>query len=312
MNFILKDENAVFYECGYSCDNEFLLCVDGVKYFFTDARYYFEAKSCVNAGVVVLLAQRNLISEVRAFLRKMKPNSLVFNPDELSLSEFNALSKGFKINFKPKANFSRLKRICKSEDEIMSVISPIFSLIFRQKNELGLSFDPIVAINENAAKAHALPGDKILKKGDLLLLDAGVKFKRYCSDRTRTACFDENFNFSKEQKFKNAKMQEIYEIVKEAQAAAIKVARAGVRACEIDLAARSVIAKAGYEKAFFHSTGHGVGVDIHELPVISARSETLIKEGMVFSVEPGIYLENEFGVRIEDVVVAREGGCEIL
>jgi len=118
MNFILKDENAVFYECGYSCDNEFLLCVDGVKYFFTDARYYFEAKSCVNAGVVVLLAQRNLINEVRAFLRKMKPSSLVFNPDELSLSEFNALSKGFKINFKPKANFSRLKRICKSEDEI--------------------------------------------------------------------------------------------------------------------------------------------------------------------------------------------------
>ena len=107
-------------------------------------------------------------------------------------------------------------------------------------------------------------------------------------------------------------MQEIYEIVKEAQAVAIKVARAGVRACEIDLAARSVIAKAGYENAFFHSTGHGVGVDIHELPVISARSETLIKEGMVFSVEPGIYLENEFGVRIEDVVVAREGGCEIL
>jgi len=115
------------------------------------------------------------------------------------------------------------------------------SLIFRQKNELGLSFDPIVAINENAAKAHALPGDKIL------ILDAGVKFKRYCSDRTRTACFDENFNFSKEQKFKNAKMQEIYEIVKEAQAVAIKVARAGVRACEIDLAARSVIAK----KCFF-------------------------------------------------------------
>ena len=186
------------------------------------------------------------------------------------------------------------------------------SFIFRQKNELGLSFDPIVAINENAAKAHALPGDKILKRGDLLLLDAGVKFNRYCSDRTRTACFDENFNFSKEQKFKNTKMQEIYEIVKEAQAAAIKVAKAGVRACEIDLAARSVIAKAGYEKAFFHSTGHGVGVDIHELPVISARSETLIKEGMVFSVEPGIYLENEFGVRIEDVVVAREGGCEIL
>ena len=88
--------------------------------------------------------------------------------------------------------------------------------------------------------------------------------------------------------------------------------RAGVRACDIDKAARDFITKAGYAEAFFHSTGHGVGLDIHELPRISPKSEEIIKPGMVFSIEPGIYLQGEFGVRIEDVVVATENGCEIL
>ena len=157
-----------------------------------------------------------------------------------------------------------------------------------------------------------MPSKKRLRHGDLLLLDAGIKFNRYCSDRTRTACFDENFNFGKEQNFKNAKRQEIYEIVKEAQALAIAAVMPGKKAREIDAAARDFIAAQGYGEAFFHSTGHGVGVDIHELPFISKRGDTVLKEGMVFSVEPGIYLPGEFGVRIEDVVVVRENGAEIL
>ncbi|MBR8461917.1 M24 family metallopeptidase [Campylobacter sp. faydin G-24] len=341
MNAILKDENAVYFECGYSCDNEILIIANGVKYFLTDARYYFEAKVLVNSGVIVLLAQRNLIKEARLLLRKLSLKNVFFNPDELSVSEFDALSKGLRTKFIPKSNFSQLKRICKSESEIavlkeaarfgakcfdefakfvrengegMSERELHFnaSLIFRQKNSLGLSFDPIIAINENAAKAHALPSDKRLKKGDLLLLDAGVKFNRYCSDRTRTACFDDDFNFSKTQIFKNVKQQEIFDLVLKAQKAAIATVKAGIKAKDVDNAARQIIADAGYAKAFFHSTGHGVGVDIHELPVISARSETILEKGMVFSVEPGIYLENEFGVRIEDVVVVRENGAEIL
>ncbi len=100
--------------------------------------------------------------------------------------------------------------------------------------------------------------------------------------------------------------------MREAQAAAIKAVRAGVRACDVDFAARDFIAKQGYGEAFFHSTGHGVGLDIHELPLISPRDKTVLREGMVFSVEPGIYLAGEFGVRIEDVVVVTAGGCEIL
>ena len=178
---------------------------------------------------------------------------------------------------------------------------------------MGLSFAPIVAINENAAKAHALPSKKRLQSGDLLLLDAGVKFMGFCSDRTRTAYFGaDGLNFSKKQRFKSAKQNEIYEIVREAQLLAIRAVAPGVKARDIDAAARKFIAKFGYEKQFFHSTGHGVGLDIHELPYISARSDFIVREGMVFSIEPGIYLENEFGVRIEDVVVVTQNGCEIL
>ena len=167
-------------------------------------------------------------------------------------------------------------------------------------------------MNENAAKAHALPTEKKLKKGDLVLLDAGGKFQRYCSDRTRTAFFDENFNFSKKQNFKNNFINEIYNIVLQAQEEAIKAIKPGVKACQIDKIARDFISKKGYEEFFFHSTGHGVGVDIHELPRISKKDETILKEGMVFSIEPGIYLQDKFGVRIEDVVLVTKNGCEIL
>ena len=339
-NFILKDENAVYHECGYSCDNAIFLSLAGRKFFLTDARYSIEARElCKDTEVIEV--ERNLIKDARLFLRKAGVNELSYNPYDFSAGEWEALSKGLEIRFKARANFSQISRIIKSEDEIkilkraaqlgaqrfdefaafvrangegMSEEELFFNaeLIFKKKGELALSFSPIVAINENAAKAHALPSKKRLRRGDLLLLDAGVKFNRYCSDRTRTACFDENFNFGKEQNFKNAKRQEIYEIVKEAQALAIAAVMPGKKAREIDATARNFITAQGLGEAFFHSTGHGVGVDIHELPFISKRGEVVLKEGMVFSVEPGIYLPGEFGVRIEDVVVVHENGAEIL
>lgn len=339
-NFILVDENAVFYECGYSCDNEIYLKTKDKAFFITDARYAIEARELIKDAEVIE-AQKPLIKEARALLKKLDVKSLVFDPHDFSYAQFSELSKFSYINFKQKPFFSKKKRIIKSENEIkmlqkaaklgakcfnelasylqiqngsMSEEAIFYhaSQIFTQQGALSLSFSPITAINENAAKAHALPSQKKLKSGDLFLLDAGVKFKRYCSDRTRTACFWENFNFTKEQNFKDAKQNEIYQIVNEAQQIAIKSVKPGMMAKDIDKAARSFIAKAGYEKEFFHSTGHGLGIDIHELPNINSKDETILKPGMVFSVEPGIYIENEFGVRIEDVVVVTEDGCEIL
>lgn len=119
-------------------------------------------------------------------------------------------------------------------------------------------------------------------------------------------------SFDKTQHFKDSTLQKIYDTVLKAQEHAIKHARVGMKAKEIDALARGVIEEAGYGSYFVHSTGHGIGLDIHELPIISKRSETVIEEGMVFSVEPGIYIPHHYGVRIEDLVVMREGKARVL
>lgn len=273
-------------------------------------------------------------------MKKLNIKELIFDPYDFSVALYNDLLES-KVKFHPQALFSQKKRMVKSPEEI-AILKEAAKIgadcfdefaaflndfgegateqelqfeavkIFQQHGRLALSFNPIFAINENAAKAHALPSEKRLKKGDLVLLDAGVRFKRFCSDRTRTALFDGKLAFVKEQSFLSAKENEVYNIVKEAQALALKSVKAGIKANEVDAAARAYITEAGYGKEFFHSTGHGVGLDIHELPNINSRSEVILEEGMVFSVEPGIYLENEFGVRIEDVVVVTKDGCEIL
>ena len=129
---------------------------------------------------------------------------------------------------------------------------------------------------------------------------------------TRTAAIKGEIHFGKKQKFKNPKYQKIYNIVLKAQEEAISKARSGMKAKQIDALARNVIEKSGYGKYFVHSTGHGVGLDIHELPRISRLSEECVEDGMVFSVEPGIYLPQEFGVRIEDLVVMKNGRAEVL
>ncbi|WP_096025043.1 M24 family metallopeptidase [Campylobacter lanienae] len=336
LNYILKDENAVYFECGYSCDNEIFIKFQNRGFFITDSRYAIEARSIIINSEVI--ESRDIIKSARLLLRSLGVRDMIYNPSDFSYFDFVNLSRDLHINFIAKNEFSKLKRQIKSSleieilkeaarlgaskfDELSQAISSGMSEktinfkaenIFRDGGNLALSFAPITAINANAAKAHALPLDERIKSNDLLLVDAGVRYQRYCSDRTRTAEFKDGFKFTKEQKFSNSKQNEIYQIVKEAQNLAIKAVKPGVRACDIDAAARDFIAKNGYGECFFHSTGHGVGLDIHEFPIISPKSTTIIEAGMVFSVEPGIYIENEFGVRIEDVVVVTNDGCEVL
>ena len=336
LNYILKDENAVYFECGYSCDNEIFIKFQNRGFFITDSRYAIEARSIITNSEVI--ESRDIIKSARLLLRSLGVRDMIYNPSDFSYFDFVNLSRDLHINFIAKNEFSKLKRQIKSSleieilkeaarlgtnkfDELSQAISSGMSEktinfkaenIFRDGGNLALSFTPITAINANSAKAHALPLDERIKIGDLLLVDAGVKYQRYCSDRTRTAEFKDGFKFTKEQKFSNSKQNEIYQIVKEAQNLAIKAVKPGVRACDIDAAARDFIAKNGYGECFFHSTGHGVGLDIHEFPIISPKSTTIIEPGMVFSVEPGIYIESEFGVRIEDVVVVTNDGCEVI
>ncbi len=338
MNYILKDENSVYYECGFSCDNELFLKLGSEAFFITDARYTTEAKEKVKGAEVI--EARDLAKAARKILRRSGVRRIAYDPKEFSCADFEALAKNLDLQFVKRPNFSWKKRIFKSEAEIELITTSVrlnaeafaqfaiflqmaegkseAELAFEAKRFLtrsghyDLSFEPIFAINENGAKPHAIPSDKLLKRGDLILFDAGIKYERYCSDRTRTSFFGEALNFEKNQKFSNAKIQRAYDLVRKAQEAAIEGARSGMKAKEIDKIARDIIDASEFKGAFVHSLGHGVGLDIHEMPFINSRSETLIEDGMVFTIEPGIYIPGEFGIRIEDMVVMREGRAEVL
>jgi Xaa-Pro aminopeptidase len=143
-------------------------------------------------------------------------------------------------------------------------------------------------------------------------VDAGLKYKRYCSDRTRTVYADENFRFKTKQKFGRKKIQKAYDTVLKAHDNAIAEARSGMKAKEVDALTRDLIDKAGFGEYFVHSTGHGVGLDIHEMPYISTKSDTIIEDGMVYTIEPGIYIPGEFGIRIEDMVAMVDGKAVVL
>lgn len=339
-NYILKNENAVYYEVNFSCDNVIFLSLGSEKFFITDARYTIEANEY--AKNCTAIESSDLIKTAKELLLKNKIKKLVFDPFDFSYAEFKNLVENLETKFIEEPNLSKTKRIIKSDDEIKLLKKAAqlgrdgfdsFAKYIRksghkksekelffenyksmsQKAKYDISFEAIVAINENAAKPHALPTNKKLNKNDLLLVDAGIKYNRYCSDRTCTSVADfENFTFKREQKFKNKKHQKIYDIVLKAQENAIKNSVAGMRALEVDKIARDYIDKAGYGKYFVHSTGHGVGLDIHEFPNINTKNDLIIEDNMVFTIEPGIYLPDEFGVRIEDTVVIKNGKAVIL
>jgi len=341
MNYILKNENAIYYEVGYSCDNVIFLSLGSEKLFITDGRYKIEAEENLNNCEVIITT--NLIKKAKDILRISGIKKIFFDPTDFNLLDYNSLSKKLTIDFIEKINFSRLKRVIKNNDEIDIIKKAVkigkkafnsfgnfleneakglseknldfyFKKYLSNYGELDLSFNPIIAINKNSAKPHSLLTQVSLKNKDLLLLDAGIKYKRYCSDRTRTLFYNEKkISMDKyKQNFKNKTIQKVYDIVLKSQEAGIKKAKAGIKAKDIDKACRDVIEKAGFGKYFIHSTGHGVGLDIHEYPFISSKSEMIIEENMVFTIEPGIYIPNQFGVRIEDMVMIKNSKIEVL
>ena len=339
MNYILKNENAIYYECAYSSDNALYLKLGSEAFFITDARYAIEARESVIDTKVIIT--NDLYKEANSLIIQSNIKKLKYDPKEWSIFHFEKLRDGLKVRFNPIADFSHKKRIIKSDKELKilkraaTLGADAFDKLSKIINEHGfknseeiltymaktvlskygkyeLSFDPIVAVGANAAKPHALPTNKILKKKDLLLVDAGLKYKRYCSDRTRTVNTKRNFSFDTIQKFKNKKIQKAYDTVLKAHDNAIENTRSGMKANKVDALTRDIITKAGFGEYYVHSTGHGVGLDIHEMPYISKKSNTIIEDGMVYTIEPGIYIPNEFGIRIEDMVAMVSGRAVVL
>ena len=333
MNYILNKENEIYYECGWSSDNSLFLCLDGQRYVITDGRYTLDAKEKAKAEVI---EARDLVKKAKELILKHKVKKLKIDPNNWSYKDYTQLAKV--VNLQNDENLSFKKRMIKTPDELKIIKQAVkegakafdefakvieegideYELSYRFKEKLTkrgrrpLSFEPIVAINENAAKPHAEVSEKVLKKGDLLLLDAGIKYKRYCSDRTRTIYIGDTISMDKNQKFPKH-IQKVYDVVLKAQEEAIKAVKVGIKAKELDKIVRDIISNAGYGKYFVHSLGHGVGLDIHEWPFINSKNETILKEGMVFTIEPGIYIPGEFGIRIEDMIaINHDGKVEIL
>lgn len=174
--------------------------------------------------------------------------------------------------------------------------------IYRDLGASGFSFDPIIAYGANAADPHCVPGDNKLKAGDSVVIDIGCIKDSYCSDMTRTVFYKEAPEEAKK----------VFNIVLEANKKAIEMVKPGVRFCDIDAAARDHIEAAGYGEYFIHRTGHSIGIETHEYGDVSSANTDELKPGMIFSVEPGIYIPGKVGVRIEDLILVTEDGYENL
>lgn len=174
--------------------------------------------------------------------------------------------------------------------------------LMRRRGASGSAFDTIVAAGENSALPHARPGPRRIEPGDLVVIDFGAIVDGYRSDMTRTVCVGEP----------RPPGERVYEVVREAQRAGVEAVADGVSCKQVDAVCREIIDEAGWGEAFLHSTGHGVGLDIHEAPSLSSRSDEVLAAGEVVTVEPGIYLAGTGGVRIEDTVVVTGDGCRRL
>ena len=227
--------------------------------------------------------------------------------DELGLSvtECRQIKTAQEIRFIEEAEaigdraFSKLLTVLKAGMTEKQVAAWL-EFFMKEEGAEGFSFDTIAASGLNSAMPHAVPTDKKLEEGDFLTMDFGCLYRGYCSDMTRTVVIGQASD----------KQREIYETVLRAQETALQGIRPGMTGKEIDALARDVIVDAGYGEYFGHALGHSVGLEIHERPNFSAKEKTVIQPGMVITVEPGIYVEGIGGVRIEDVVIITEDGCE--
>lgn len=262
------------------------------------------SESLADTGILGVEAsmQAGFLLKIQAKLQKakiMEASSCVLDvrmiKDE---GEIRLLKESSAINDKAMKDLvNRIHSGCTEEE-----ISHMAPEIYCSYGALGYHSCPIVSFGKNAADPHHGADSTVLKPGDCIVIDTGSIYRDYCSDMTRTVFWEEL----------SPEMEKVYQTVLEAQAYASSIIRPGIPCCEIDRAARSVIEKAGYGLYFNHRVGHNLGLEGHEAPGISEDNPMPVKEGMVFSVEPGIYLPGIGGVRIEDLVVVTKDGYESL
>jgi len=319
-----------FYLSGFTGSAATLLVTMEEAFLFTDFRYVEQAAQEASAFTIERIGQ-SVAETVAGKAKALGIKRLGFEPHQLTYKQYLDYQTQFDfLDFTPAKDLVEDIRLVKDADElglikqavriadaafahILKYLKPgvredeiAFELEYfmRREGASGCAFDFIVASGWRSAMPHGVASAKPLAAGELVTIDMGAVYKHYCSDITRTVVLGEGPDLPKQ--------QQVYEIVLAAQLAGIKAARPGCYGTEVDKAARDVINAAGYGDYFGHSLGHGVGLAIHEGPCFAPRDTTYLTPGMVVTVEPGIYLPGWGGVRIEDMVVLVENGCEVL
>ncbi|MDP4181718.1 MAG: Xaa-Pro peptidase family protein [Bacillota bacterium] len=323
---ICKRENY-FYLSGFTGSSAFLLISKTDAFLITDFRYT-EQSHIQAPDYEIVEYQGKLIDTLNNLIRRMSIKKLGFEDNYLTVEKFNQFKEGLETELLPIGSTIEQLRLIKDEEELVQIkkavkiaddgfnhvikyikpgikeieIAAELEYYMKKQGALGVSFDTIVASGKRAALPHGVASEKVVEMGDVITLDFGCIYNNYCSDMTRTVFLGEP----------NKEILKIYNIVLKAQIEASKSAFAGLKGKEIDSVARNIIKENGYGPNFGHSLGHGVGIEVHEEPRLSISGEVLLENGMVVTVEPGIYVEGFGGVRIEDMVVINDDNPEIL
>lgn len=323
---LIFNEDNRFYFSGFRSSFGCVILSAKKKVLITDSRYESEARKSAVGFVVIQTTASNFYQVILKQLELSKAKIIGFENDSMTVSEFETLKSNLPgYVFVPASEDIANKRVIKTEDEIEKIalaeevtikafndvvsaikigmsekeVSDMITYAMLKNGATEPAFSNIVCFGSSSACPHHVPSsERKLAKNDIILIDIGAKVNGYCGDLTRTFCFGDP----------DKKLASIHKIVHDAQKFVLKNLKAGLTGKEVDSMAREYLLAHGYKDEFCHSLGHGIGVNVHERPYASQRSDEILKENMVISVEPGVYLEGEGGIRIEDIVVIKNDG----
>jgi Xaa-Pro aminopeptidase len=322
---ILTKPANVTYTTGFLGDDSWAAITKARVYLLTDSRYSEQAQGeCPTCTIIERAGP--IVEAVVKLVRKLKSIQTIAVEKTMSLADFEALRKSLKTRLKTVADIVESVRSTKDSSEVAAIktaasiaaqalkqtlqhIKPgvteneLAGIIDLQMRKLGATngFDTIIAFGPNASRLHHQPGKRKLRQTDTVLIDFGAKYKGYCSDITRCFVVGKPTAFYKK----------VYDVVQQAQAAAIGMIKAGAEVVKVDAAPRKTIRKHGLP-VYRHGTGHGFGLEIHESPFLKADSKARLEAGQVLTIEPGVYIPGKLGVRIEDDVLVTQTGCRML
>lgn len=323
---LVTGQNNIYYLTNFWGTNATVFITKNRRLFLTDSRYTLIAKQSVHGFDII--ESKDPLKDIVKLIEADKLETIGFD-NQVSFAYYQGLQAIFEgYTLSPQNNFMEELRMIKDDKELATIrkacsisdraftdvldfikpgqttelqVANFLDFRMREYGASGTSFESIIASGYRSAMPHGVASEKVIQSGETLTMDFGCYYKHYVSDMTRTIHIGETTD----------EEREIYDLVLRSNQALIDVAKAGMTRRDYDKVARDVIVEAGYGSHFTHGIGHGIGLDIHEIPYFGNSDET-IEAGMVLTDEPGVYLADKYGVRIEDDIIITESGCELI